>query len=308
MSEEKRSPGLGVGLMLVCAVLWSTAGLFIKSVPWNSMVLAGWRGLAATLTLWLFMRKMHYRVRIDMRTVLIGLCVSGTSILFLIANRLTTAANAIVLQFTAPVFLIFIMAIFFHEKPTRLDIATCVVVLAGIVCFFVDSLTSGGGLGNLLALLSGVTYAGVFMLNTFPGADSLSSILIGQIVSGVIGFPFLLQERDFSGPVLGAVFMLGFFQLGLAYIFFSRGLEAVPPVTASLTSGLEPVLNPVWVAIFYKETISPIALVGAVIVVGAIVCYNLKKAISLQKQPPAASEPLPAASAAADKTEKEELS
>ena len=182
------------------------------------------------------------------------------------------------------------------------------VVLAGIVCFFVDSLTSGGGLGNLLALLSGVTYAGVFMLNTFPGADSLSSILIGQIVSGVIGFPFLLQERDFSGPVLGAVFMLGFFQLGLAYIFFSRGLEAVPPVTASLTSGLEPVLNPVWVAIFYKETISQIALVGAVIVVGAIVCYNLKKAINQQKQPPAASEPLPAASAAADKTEKEELS
>lgn len=116
MNGEKRSPGLGAGLMLVCAVLWSTAGLFIKSVPWNSMVLAGWRGLAATLTLWLFMRKMHYRVRIDKRTVIIGFCVSGTSILFLIANRLTTAANAIVLQYTSPVFLVVLSILFFKRR------------------------------------------------------------------------------------------------------------------------------------------------------------------------------------------------
>ena len=298
----------GTLCVVAASLLFSLGGLGIKLIPWQPLSINGARNLISIVMIAFYMKKTGHKLIVNKGVLTGAFCMCATTTLYVIANKLTTAANAIVLQFTAPVFLIFIMAIFFHERPTRLDIATCVVVLAGIVCFFVDSLTSGGGLGNLLALLSGVTYAGVFMLNTFPGADSLSSILIGQIVSGVIGIPFLLQERDFSGPVLGAVFMLGFFQLGLAYIFFSRGLEAVPPVTASLTSGLEPVLNPVWVAIFYKETISPIALVGAVIVVGAIVCYNLKKAINQQKQPPAASEPLPAAStASADKTEKEEL-
>ena len=166
MSEEKRSPGLGVGLMLVCAVLWSTAGLFIKSVPWNSMVLAGWRGLAATLTLWLFMRKMHYRVRIDMRTVLIGLCVSGTSILFLIANRLTTAANAIVLQYTSPVFLVVLSMLIFRRRYRAADYVTVIITVCGIALFFFDQLTPGGMLGNILALIDGVTMGGVYLFTS----------------------------------------------------------------------------------------------------------------------------------------------
>ena len=152
----------------------------------------------------------------------------ATTTLYVIANKLTTAANAIVLQFTAPVFLIFIMAIFFHERPTRLDIATCVVVLAGIVCFFVDSLTSGGGLGNLLALLSRRDLRRRLHAQHLPRRRLALLHFDWADVSGVIGLPFLLQERDFSGPVLGAVFMLGFFQLGLAYIFFSRALRPSP--------------------------------------------------------------------------------
>ncbi len=284
MEASRISVRRGTLYVFLASLLFSLGGLGIKLIPWQPLSINGARNLISIAMIALYMKKTGHRLVVNKGVLTGAFCMCATTTLYVISNKLTTAANAIVLQFTAPIFLIFIMAIFFHEKPTRLDLVTCAVVLAGIVCFFIDSLTSGGGLGNLLAILSGATYAGVFMLNTFPGADSLSSILIGQIASGLIGIPFLIRETDFSTPVMGAVFMLGFFQLGLAYIFFSRGLEAVPPVMASLTSGLEPVLNPVWVALFYKETISKVAMLGAVIVVGAIVCYNLKKAINQQKQ------------------------
>ena len=272
----------GTICVLLASLLFSLGGLGIKLIPWNPLAINGARNLIAVFLIGFYMKKSGHRLIVN-RGVLVGaFCMFGTTTLYVIANKLTTAANAIVLQFTAPIFLIFIMAIFFHQKPTRLDLVTCGVVLAGILCFFVDSLTSGGGLGNLLALLSGLTYAGVFLLNTLPGADSLSSILLGQCAGCVVGFPFLLQERNFSLPVLGAVAMLGFFQLGLAYILFSCGLSAVPPVTASLTSGLEPVLNPVWVALFYHETISLLSLIGAVVVVSAVMLYNIRKAVGSQ--------------------------
>ena len=278
----------GTVCVFLASLLFSLGGLGIKLIPWNPLSINGARNLIAVFLIGSYMKLSGHRLVIN-RGVLVGaFCMFGTTTLYVIANKLTTAANAIVLQFTAPIFLIFIMAIFFRQRPTRLDLVTCAAVLAGILCFFVDSMTSGGGLGNLLALLSGLTYAGVFLLNTLPGADSLSSILLGQFAGCLVGVPFLLKERDFSLPVLGAVAMLGFFQLGLAYILFSRGLSSVPPVTASLTSGVEPVLNPVWVALFYHETISPLSFVGAVIVVSAVLIYNIRKAaVSQGGTPPA---------------------
>lgn len=210
------------------------------------------------------------------RWVLLGaLCVCGTNVLYAVANKLTTAANTIVLQFTAPVFVLVFSVLLLGKKPRRLDLGVCALVLGGVVLFFVDSLSAGGMLGNLLALLSGVSYAGVFMLNDMPEGDPLSSVFWGDVLSAVIGLPFVLTQPRLGLPGVTALVVLGVFQVALAYILLTEGLKTTPAVTASLVSGIEPVLNPILVAVFYHETVGPLALVGAVIVVGSIVLYNV---------------------------------
>lgn len=164
---------------------------------------------------------------------------------------------------------------FWRKRPKKLDIIAFGVVLLGVLCFFVDSLEAGGMTGNILALLSGVSYAGVFLLNDMPDCDPISSVFWGDVASVIIGLPFLVQETEFTVPVLTSLVILGAFQVGLAFILLTIGLRTTPAVTASLVSGIEPVLNPILVAVFYHETIGMLALLGAAIVVGGVVVYNV---------------------------------
>ena len=163
----------------------------------------------------------------------------------------------------------------FGKRPQKLDLLACGLVLGGVLLFFVDSLSAGGMLGNILALLSGVSYAGVFMMNDMPDSDAISSVFWGDVISAVVGLPFLGYEAEFTPNVLAPLLVLGIFQVGAAYILLTEGLKTTPPVTASLVSGIEPVLNPVLVAVFYHEMIGPVALTGATIVVGGVVLYNV---------------------------------
>ena len=199
----------------------------------------------------------------------------GVTALFALANKMTTAANAIVLQFTAPVFVILLMALLYRSRPTRPDIVTCFAVLFGVCLFFIDGISAGNLPGNLIAVLSGICYAGVFMMNTGRDADALSSCFLGQLAGGLLFTPLCFSETDFSLPTLAAVLALGVIQVGGAYILFSEGIRNTPPVAASLITGMEPIMNPVWVALFYGETLSPLSLVGSVIVIGSIVIYNV---------------------------------
>jgi len=122
------------------------------------------------------------------------------------------------LQFTAPIFVILLMWAIKKERPKKLDIMACLIVFSGIICFFVDGLLVGNMLGNILAVFSGVCYAGVFMMNTAKGADALSSCFLGQLAAGIAFSPFCLRETDFSIPVVSAVLLLGVVQVGAAYI------------------------------------------------------------------------------------------
>ncbi len=148
-------------------------------------------------------------------------------------------------------------------------------MLGGILFFFVDSLSAGGMVGNVLALISGISYAGVFMMNDMPEGTPSARSSGGDVFSAVVGLPFVAMETDFSATAVVSVLILGVFQVALAYILLTIGLKTTPPVTASLVSGIEPVLNPILVAVFYHEMIGPTALVGAVIVVGSVVAYNV---------------------------------
>ena len=278
-------------LNLMCALCFSLGGILVKLVPWSSLAISSGRGLIAAVMLMIYMKLRHHKFVFN-KSVLIGGCAVGfSSILYVVANKLTTAANAILIQYTAPVFLIFYIWFFMHEKPKKLDIIATAVISAGEICFFVDSLTAGGMAGNLLALLAGAIYAVVFMMKRFDGSDTLSSVLIGCVISGVVGLPWLVTETEFTPVTIGGILAIGVVQYGLGYLFMAEGLVGTPPLTASLISMVEPIINPILAAIVLHEMLSPVALVGAAVVIVSVLLYNIAQ--ELMNSRPAAAESQP---------------
>ena len=267
-------------MMLAASLCFSTGGLLMKLIPWNPLAINGARNLVACLVFGIYLRVIRHNLKWN-RTVLVGaLSLAGVTTLFSIANKLTTAGNTIILQYTAPIWIVIMMYLFFGEKPDRTSLISILVVFAGILCFFFEGISTGKWLGDLLALLSGIFYAGVFMLNSFEKGDALSSVLFGQLACGIFLSPLVLKETDFSAPVLLYVFLLGAVQVGLAYIFFTTGTRYTDPVTASIINAMEPILNPVLVAVFYGEMLGKMSMAGAGIVICGILYYNLKKIYS----------------------------
>jgi drug/metabolite transporter (DMT)-like permease len=269
----------GIFYVLMAAVLFSIGGLCIKLVPWSPLSINGARNLISAIIIGIYLKATHHKIVINPAVIFGAVCMTCVTTLYCIANKLTTAANTIILQFTAPIFVIFFVWLFFKEKPKKLDVITSGIVFVGIIFFFVDGISSGNILGDFLAVLSGVAYAGVFMMNSFEKSDSLSSIFLGQSLSVLTGIWFVFGETNFGTTAIVGILALGIFQLALAYIFMAKGLEEVPAVTASLTTAIEPILNPLLVALFYHEMITPLSFVGAIIVIAAIVTYNVKKAL-----------------------------
>lgn len=267
----------GTRFVFFAALLYSIGGLCIKLIPWNAMSINSARNMVALVVVGGYMLLSRHRLRMSRWIALGALSVCGTTVLYSLSNKLTTAANAIVLQFTAPIFVILLNAVFWRKRPGKLDLAACAVVVSGVVCFFLDGLAMGGMLGNALALLSGLCYAGVFLLNDLPDADPVCSVFWAEVISIIIGLPFLARETCFTTTAIVSVVVLGAFQVGLGYVMMCIGLRTTPAVTAALITGIEPILNPIWVALFYGERVGPLALVGAVIVVAGVVGYNVLK-------------------------------
>ena len=276
-AELKNKNSGGILLVLIAATLFSMGGLCIKMVPWSPLAINGARSLISVLVLATYLKIIKHKIVVNSAVLFGAVCMTGTTSLYCAANKLTTAANAIVLQFTAPIFVILLMWVLKKEKPKKIDVLACVVVFSGIICFFIDGLLVGNMLGNIIAVLSGVCYAGVFMMNSFETSDAISSVFLGHALSAVTGIGFVFRETDFGTQTLAGILLLGVFQMAIAYIFMSKGLEQVSAVTASLTTAIEPILNPLLVALFWGETISPLSLLGAAIVIVGVIGYNLIK-------------------------------
>jgi len=272
--------------ILISATLFGLGGLCIKKISWDALSINGARCGIACVMLLTFLLLTKQKLKVTKGTLLGAFCFFTTTTLFIFANKHTTAANAILIQYAAPVFIILIMWIVFRERPRKLDVITGLVVIAGIGCFVMDGLAGGRLLGNMLSLISAVTFAGIFMVNRMPGGDAFSATIIGQFLAFCVGLPSIIKETDFGVTSVSFMLIMGVFQLGCGYIFFCIGIKTTAPVTASLLSGVEPIVNPLLVALVVGETISPISAVGGVIVLGAVTTYN----VLLTRQRPVAED------------------
>jgi drug/metabolite transporter (DMT)-like permease len=238
--EAPHTQGSAILAVAACALLWSTGGLFVKLITWNPFAIAGIRSLFGGLVILVFLRRPRFTW--SFAQIAGAVCYAACMIGFVTANKLTTAANAILLQYTAPVYAAVLGWLILKEKTRALDWVTMAVVIGGMVLFFLDS------------------------------------ILLSHGITLVVSIPFLWQ----SAPSLagwGALAFLGIFQIGLSSILLNYGVKHVTAVQTLLTAVLEPLFNPIWVFLVLGERPGPRALVGGAII---LVAVTLRSVISLR--------------------------
>ena len=261
-------------LMVVTAVMWSLGGIFIKLISWSPFLIAGVRSGISGSIMAMYMAATHTKFKLNTYSLLAGIGLGFSATLFTIANKLTTAANAIVLQYTAPIFILIISALFFKQKLQKQDVLVVCITMGGMVLFFLDQLSPGNLLGNIFGILAGVFLAQMFVMVGRGGDDDstrMSGILIAHAITLLIGIPLgVPMTEHVAGIEIIYVIILGVFQLGIPYVLYGIASRDCPPLACSLIGMLEPLLNPVWVAIFIGEMPGLYALVGAVIIIGTV--------------------------------------
>ena len=278
--------GSPILLVLLAALLWSTGGLFIKATSLNAYELSFGRSLLAALTVAFFTRREGFGL--NTVAVLASLLYTALLLLFVIATKLTTAANAIFLQYTAPVYVLLLEPVFYKERFRLRDLLTVMVCLAGMSLFFVGKLRPEDVSGNLAALCSGLCFALYFLLlrhSRTQRVNRASSVIYGNLLLVVITAPIgFAAFKEISARDAGSVIFLGVFQLGVAYTLFTLGMaRGVRSLDASIVCYIEPLLNPVWVFLVLGERPSGWALIGGAIIIAAVVAHTIQSARSARR-------------------------
>lgn len=258
-----------VFLLVAAALCWSLGGLLIKSVSWPPLAVAGGRGIIAALFLLATNRGLRFHFS---RVQILGAVgYAACTITFCVATKLTTAANAILLQYTAPVWIALFGAWFLGERATRADWITIAAVLGGMTLFFADSLELANVLGNTIAVISGVCFAGMTIaLRKQKDTSASESIILGNLLAFAVGLPWIIGAPSLSTGGWISLVLLGVVQLGISYWLYARAIKHVTALEAVLIPVIEPILNPVWVLLATGEKPSRLALVGGVIVLTAV--------------------------------------
>lgn len=261
--------------MLVCATLWSIAGIFIKLLPWNGFAVASLRSLIAGITMAVYMLLKKYKYVLNKKTISSGILTACVYTCFVCSNKLTTAANAIVLQFTSPVFIVVFTALAYKTKIKKQDMLVVIFTLIGIALFFFDQLQPGYVAGNMVAIAAGMFMAGMFMtVGELEGQERFSAIVSGQLLTFLIGLPFvIITKPEFTVTTTLSILALGVFQLGISYILYVKSAEYCPPLACCLLGAVEPLLNPVWVFLFDGERPGIFALIGSIVVVATVTLW-----------------------------------
>jgi drug/metabolite transporter (DMT)-like permease len=264
----------GIIYVMIAALLWSSGGLFIKLISLNAMQLSFFRCSIAALTFALLFRKQI--LLFSKLTIINSIFYAIVLISFVIATKTTTAANAIFLQATAPIYVLIFEPIINKTKYEKNNVITVAVCVIGMFLFFVGEIEPGHLEGNLVALVSGITFAAFFLgMKKNEPKYQHSSIFWGNILVTLICIPFLFSFETIRVNDIWMVSFLGIFQIAIAYAFFSSGLKRIYAVEASIISMIEPVLNPVWVFIGYGEIPSVTAIIGGLIILTSITIRSL---------------------------------
>lgn len=258
--------------MLAAAVLWSTGGVLIKLIPWNAAVICGARSALAAVVMLFYLHATGAKIRFNRYSVSSGLLLAGLMFSFVVSNKLTTAANAIVLEYTSPVLILVFSAVFLKQKFHAADLIAVITVFGGISLFFFDRLSPSHLAGNCVALLSGVFCAGSYILCGQADTESrLSGILFSHVIAAAVGLPFAaVFPPQFTAVSVLSVLALGVFQIGVSYIFYALAMRNCPPLACSLIGAVEPLLNPVWVFLLDGEAPGSFALGGGALVLAAV--------------------------------------
>ncbi|HEU5058350.1 MAG TPA: DMT family transporter [Kofleriaceae bacterium] len=278
-SEHRRA----LLLLAVCGLAWSSGGVLIKLVDWHPMAIWSTRSALAALLLWV-VRRPSLR-GLGGGEWAAALALAATTGLFILANKLTTAANAILIQYSAPIWIALLGRWFLGERASRLDWITIGLVLGGIVLFFADELAPGHLAGNLVALGAGIAFA--FSAMTLRRValsrrddrpiDPLRPVVLGNLVAAALGAPFLFLDAPPGAAGWAALAALGFLQQGAAYLAFTWAIRHATALESMLIPIVEPILSPVWVALAVGEIPGPWSLLGGAIVVGSV---SLRAALS----------------------------
>jgi drug/metabolite transporter, DME family len=284
LSSNSKDSALSSPLLLVlaAAVLWSTGGLFIKANSLSPFELSFGRSFLAAVTVAFVTRREGFGL--NSVSIFASVLYAALLVLFVMATKLTTAANAIFLQYTAPVYVLLLEPLFYKEKFRLRDAVTVAVCLGGMSLFFVGKLEPRDLEGNLVALGSGLCFAFYFLLlrhDKSRDVNRASSVIYGNLLVVLVCAPafFGAVQSGIGGRDLASMAYLGVIQIGVAYLFFTLAMaRGVRSLDASIIGYVEPVLNPIWVFLFLGERPSTWAILGGAIIVAAVVVHMVTDA------------------------------
>ncbi len=261
---------LAILLLIITGILWSTGGLVIKLIPWSPLSIAGIRSGLSAIIIYLYSKPES---KVFGRNVWAGaLCYSVMVICFVFANKITASGNVILIQYAAPIYVALFSFYFLGEKATKIDWITITIIIFGLSCFFYEDLSLKQKWGNVLAIFSGLGFAGLILfMRKEKNANPIDCVLMGNLITFVICLPFYYNGVTMETTSWLAITFLGFVQLGLAYILFSIAIKYVSALDAIIYPVIEPFINPLLTFIFLGELMSETALIGGSLVITGVI-------------------------------------
>ena len=270
MADKKK----GIIYLVLTALFYGLAGVCVKSISWSSLSIICVRSIISLFMLYFYYGKKH--LSFTKTNILGAICMSLCGILYVVSIKLTTAGTAIVLQYIAPI-LVFLYAVIFQKKKVKpYEAILTFVVFCGCVLSFLDSIDMSHILGNVLALLSGFAYAAQLIIMNSSKSDSQDVMIMSNAMCFLICLPFMFMDQNLSFDLTNVIWVLilSIFQYGVANILMSKGIKLVDKLEGSLILTIEPIFNPIPVALICHEKMGFLALLGSFIVIAGTALYT----------------------------------
>lgn len=274
MSSKK-----AICITCIAALMWSIAGLNIKMIDWTPYAIAAGRSIAAVICMIPIIVKSR-NLNIDRFTIGGALCYVAFNYCFIVSTKYTTSANAIMLQYTAPVYVALLSWVFLKERIIKADIISMIFVLGGMLLFFMDEAGGGSTLGNIIAVFNGISFAGIaIFLRLQKNGNPVMSMFLGNVFTGIIGIPFMIQAGIPDGKSFGFLLLAGVIS-AVSYSMYAKASTKLTALETVLIPIVDPIMNPVWVFLFLGEKPGILSIAGAAVVLVAVtgrVIYGLRQ-------------------------------